>query len=149
MLEIASGGVPVTIGELSKSCGLPASTLRYWERVGVLPKASRIGGQRRYPSEVVNMVAVLKLAKACGFSLPEMHQFMVGFSPKASPSERWRTSIRKHQAVLEAQVVRLNTMRRLLLQVQQCQCADLNECGRIASSLVRAQGSVQRAKLPK
>jgi MerR family transcriptional regulator, redox-sensitive transcriptional activator SoxR len=78
----------VTIGELSESGGLPASILRYWERVGVLPKPSRVGGQRRYPSEVVNTVAVLKLAKACGFSLPEMRRFMVGFSHKASPSER-------------------------------------------------------------
>ena len=91
----------MTIGELSVNSGLPASTLRYWERVGVLPKASRVGGQRRYPSEVVNMVAVLKLAKACGFSLPEMRRFMVRFSPKATPSERWQASIREHQAVLE------------------------------------------------
>ena len=131
----------MTIGELSESSGLPASTLRYWERVGVLTKANRVGGQRRYSSELVNMVAVLKLAQACGFSIPEMRRFMVGFSPKTSPSERWRTSIREHQAVLEAQVARLNTMRRLLQQVQQCQCADLNECGRIASRLVRGQGS--------
>lgn len=137
----------MTIGDLSESSGLPASTLRYWERVGVLPKATRVGGQRRYPSEVVNMVEILKLAKACGFSLPEMRRFMVGFSPKASPSERWRTSIREHQAILEAQVTRLNTMRRLLQQVQMCQCADLNECGRTASHLVRGQGSAQRAGL--
>jgi DNA-binding transcriptional MerR regulator len=100
--------IPVTIGELSETSGLSASTLRYWERVGVLPKASRVSGQRRYPPEVVNMVDILRLAKACGFSLPEMRRFMVGFSPKAFPSERWRTSLREHQAVLEAQVVRLN-----------------------------------------
>ena len=31
----------MTIGELSDKSGVPASTLRYWERIGVLPKTMR------------------------------------------------------------------------------------------------------------
>jgi len=36
----------MTIGDLASKSGVPASTIRYWERIGVLPAAVRIGGQR-------------------------------------------------------------------------------------------------------
>lgn len=126
----------MTIGELSEKSGVPASTLRYWERIGVLPKTMRVSGQRRYQTEAVSLVAVLRLAKACGFSLPEVRRLLNGFRPKTSASERWQTSIREHQEVLEQQIAQLNAMQQLLQRVQQCKCADLIECGRIASGLI-------------
>jgi hypothetical protein len=49
----------MTIGELSAKSGVPASTLRYWERMKILPKPMRISGQRRYQPEAFNLVAVL------------------------------------------------------------------------------------------
>jgi MerR family redox-sensitive transcriptional activator SoxR len=138
----------MTIGELSDKSGVPASTLRYWERIGVLPKTMRVSGQRRYQADAVNLVAVLRLAKACGFSLPEMRRLLNGFRPKTSASERWRTSIREHQEVLERQIAQLNAMQQLLQQVDRCQCADLIECGRIASGLIDTSPHKQQRKTP-
>jgi DNA-binding transcriptional MerR regulator len=131
----------MTIGQLSDKSGVPATTLRYWERIGVLPKTMRVSGQRRYQPEAVDLVAVLRLAKACGFSLVEMRRLLSGFRLETSASERWRTSIRDHQELLERQIAQLNAMQQLLQQVQQCQCADLIECGRIASSLNELKSS--------
>lgn len=122
----------MTIGELSKRTGIPSSTLRYWERLKILPAAIRVNGQRRYTSETVNLVAILKLAQACGFSLVEMRRLLHGFKPGTSASERWRTAIREHREVLRRKQRELNAMRRLLDQGEQCQCVSLNECGRIA-----------------
>jgi MerR family redox-sensitive transcriptional activator SoxR len=122
----------MTIGDLSKSTGLPSSTLRYWERVNVLPGAVRINGQRRYTTEAVNLVAILRLAQACGFSLEEMRRLLHGFKPGTSASERWRTAIRDQREVLRRKVRELNAMLRLLDQGEQCQCISLNDCGRMA-----------------
>lgn len=126
----------MTIGELSAKSGVPASTLRYWERMKVLPKPVRVSGQRRYQSEAVNLVTVLLLAKACGFSLDEMRRLVNGFRPDTPAPERWQASIREHEKVLELQIAQLNAMRKLLRRVQRCQCVDLIECGRMASALV-------------
>jgi DNA-binding transcriptional MerR regulator len=52
----------MTIGELAAESGLPASTIRYWERIGVLPKPPRVSGQRRYTGNAVQRLAVLRLA---------------------------------------------------------------------------------------
>lgn len=126
----------MTIGELSALSGVPASTLRYWEQMKVLPKPVRVSGQRRYQREAVNLVAVLLLAKACGFSLGEMQRLVNGFRPDTPAHERWQTAIREHQKILELQIARLNAMKKLLRRVQRCQCVDMIECGRIASALV-------------
>lgn len=62
----------MTIGELAIESGVPASTIRYWERIGVLPVPARISGQRRYLQDALHRLAVLRLAQACGFRLEEM-----------------------------------------------------------------------------
>lgn len=132
----------MTIGELSARSGVPASTLRYWERIRVLPKAHRVNGQRRYQQEAAYIVAVLDLARSCGFSLVEMRRLVNGFRPGTPASERWQTSIREHQKVLEHQIAQLNTMRQMLENLQQCECADLVECGRLISTLPKTSETV-------
>ena len=58
----------MTIGELAAESGLPASTIRSWERIGVLPKPPRVSGQRRYTGNAVQRLAVLRLAQASIFA---------------------------------------------------------------------------------
>lgn len=48
------------IGQLEAETVVPASTIRYWERIGVLPKPLRVGGQRRYGLEAIHYLAVLR-----------------------------------------------------------------------------------------
>ena len=107
----------------------------------VLPKPTRVSGQRRYQREAVHLVAVLLLARACGFSLNEMRRLINGSRPDTTAQERWKTTVRQHQKILELQVSRLNAMRELLQSVERCQCVDLVECGRIASALIESSNS--------
>jgi DNA-binding transcriptional MerR regulator len=93
-----------------------------------------VNGQRRYATDTLYVVAVLQLAKKCGFSLVEMRRLMSGFDPETPASQRWRVSIAEHQRVIEQQIAQLNAMRRLLRRVRECKCADLVECGRIAAA---------------
>ena len=125
----------MTIGELSKCTGLPSSTLRYWERVKILPGAVRIHGQRRYATDAVNLIAVVKLAQRCGFSLEEIRRLIHGFKPGTSASERWRTAIREQRAILQGEIKEFNARLRLLDQGEQCQCMSLSDCGRVALKL--------------
>jgi MerR family redox-sensitive transcriptional activator SoxR len=125
----------MTIGELSKCTGLPSSTLRYWERVKILPGAVRIHGQRRYATDAVNLIAVVTLAQRCGFSLEEIRRLIHGFKPGTSASERWRTAIHQQRAVLKRKIKEFNAMLRLLDQGEQCQCMSLSDCGRVALKL--------------
>jgi small multidrug resistance family-3 protein len=88
----------MTIGELANQTGIPASTIRYYERVGVLPRPERISGKRRYSSEAVDRLAVVRLAQGCGFHLEEMRQLFQGFRAGVPPSRRWQELGQKSSA---------------------------------------------------
>lgn len=126
----------MTIGELAEECSIPASTIRYWERIGVLPEPARVGGQRRYSGDAVPRLAVLRLAQACGFRLDEMRHLLCGYGSGVTPPRRWQDLARRKKQELNEQIARLKAMRRVVDRVLQCQCVDLAECGRIAASVM-------------
>jgi MerR family transcriptional regulator, redox-sensitive transcriptional activator SoxR len=128
----------MTIGELAAEIGIPASTIRYWGRISVLPKAARVSGQRRYSPDAVHRLAVLRLAEACGFRLDEMRHQLHGFGTGVTPPRRWRELARRKQQELDEKIAQLNAMRRLADRVLQCQCVELAECGRIAASVMES-----------
>ncbi len=136
----------MTIGEPALSTGIAGSTLRYWELMKVLPKPVRVSGQRRYAAEAVDLVAVLMLAQACGFSLPEMQRLVQGFQPGTAPSARWRAAAGDHRGILEEQIARLKAMSQLLHRVERRDCPDLASCSRIAKTLL-ASGTSRKSRL--
>jgi MerR family redox-sensitive transcriptional activator SoxR len=115
----------MTIGDVAKRSGLRASAIRYYEKVGLLPKPARSGGQRRYDSRILARLAVLERTKNCGFTLDEARQL---FNDQGQPSERWQRVARKKIVELDALMERTRRMKELI--VRRCQCADLDECGR-------------------
>ena len=129
----------MTIGQLSAETNVPASTIRYYEGIGVLPKPSRVSGQRRYGPETKSRLAVLRLAQACGFHLDEMRTLVSGFSAATKPSERWRTLAAKKTVEIDLQLERLTFMRTLVKQLEGCKCIDLAECGQRASLILKGR----------
>src|SRR5215475_2871201 len=115
----------MTIGEVAKRTGLHASAIRYYERTGLLPQPVRTSGQRRYDTTVLNRIAVLERAKACGFTLTEI---AILFNDHGGHSIKWRRLAEKKIAELDASLERIASMKDLL--GRKCQCANADECGR-------------------
>ena len=126
----------MTIGGLRAESGIPASTIRYWEKIGLLPKTSRVSGQRRYGPDALHWLALLRLAQACGFRLDEMRHLLHGFDRGVRPPRRWQELASRKQQELDEQIARLQAMRQVVDHVLQCQCFELPECGRIAASVM-------------
>jgi DNA-binding transcriptional MerR regulator len=94
----------MTIGELALKTGVAASTIRYWERIQVLPAPARVSGQRRYPDDSIHRLAVLRLAQACGFRLEEMRHLLHGFLSGTRPSRRWQELAEKKQREIDSRI---------------------------------------------
>lgn len=62
----------LTIGDVARRTDVAATTLRYYEKIGLLPMPLRAGGQRRYDGAVLTRLEVIGLCKAAGFSLDEI-----------------------------------------------------------------------------
>ena len=58
------------IGELAERSGIPASTIRYYEKEGLLPKAQRgANGYRVYQDNALERLDLIQLGQKLGFSL--------------------------------------------------------------------------------
>jgi MerR family redox-sensitive transcriptional activator SoxR len=118
----------MTIGQVAKESGLAASAIRFYEQAGVLPKPLRVGGRRQYDHSILERLAVLDRAKACGFSLAETRQLFYGFREGTPPSERWQTLARRKMIELDVMARKIAATKEMLQR--SCECSDLEECGR-------------------
>ncbi len=63
---------PLRSGQVTHAAGVNVTTLRYYERRGLLDEPDRtLGGHRLYPPETVTMLRIIKAAQRLGFTLEE------------------------------------------------------------------------------
>jgi len=121
----------LTISGVARQVGLQPSAIRYYERIGLLPRAERTSGQRRYDNTVLYRLALIQRARQMGFTLTEIRELFFGFREVASASQRWRKLSRKKLAELDAQMHGIKTMRSLLERLaHNCRCSTLEQCGK-------------------
>lgn len=65
------------IGEIAAEAGVTVEAVRYYERIGLLPRPPRtISGTRRYPHEAVDRIGFVKQAQRNGLSLAEIRELL-------------------------------------------------------------------------
>ena len=67
----------MTIGQIARVAGVPAATVRYYERRGLIDPAPRTGsGYRKYGPETAERLRFIKRAQDLGFSLDEIQDLL-------------------------------------------------------------------------
>jgi DNA-binding transcriptional MerR regulator len=105
------------IGDLAKRSGLSAHTLRYYERIGLLPYADRDrSGQRNYDAAILTWIEFLARLKTTGMPLADMRRYAAlrqqgdGTGPaRQQLLEQHREQVRAHVAELTACLLVLDT----------------------------------------
>ena len=118
----------LTIGEVAQRAGVRTSALRYYEEVGVLPPAERVGGQRRYDEAVLARLAVVRLAQEVGFSVAEIRSLVEGFNDRGVASQRWQELASRKLTEVDALITRAEHMKQLLEESLHCGCLTLDAC---------------------
>jgi len=134
-MEKRSGGIvetPATIGEVARRAGVRPSKLRYYEGIGMVPSPERANGRRRYDAEVLREVldrlAIVRVAQQAGFTISEVRTLLDGFSEDTPPSERWRVLAREKLPEVKAQIGRARDMKRLLERGLERECLRIEDC---------------------
>jgi DNA-binding transcriptional MerR regulator len=104
------------IGELARKTGLSVDTLRFYERIGLLPRIARDGaGQRQYGPDVLDWIAFLGRLKTMGMPLRQMRHYAelramgVATAPaRAALLQAHRVAVRAHIAALQESLVMLD-----------------------------------------
>ncbi len=110
--------------------GLQASAIRYYEKIGLLPKTQRIGGQRRYEPGVLNYLEVIDVAKRAGFRMDEIRHLFHGFGKGTPAFLRWQVLAQRKITEMDDLIGRAKKMKLLLQRADRCKCLDLEECGK-------------------
>ena len=118
----------LSIGDAARQAGVPTSTLRYWERVGLLPAPQRVGGKRRYDADDLRRLQVVVLAKQLGFSLADVRVILGGISAKSPPPQLWRELAARKLPEVERTLKEAGVMKKILVTGMRCECVTLEDC---------------------
>jgi MerR family transcriptional regulator, copper efflux regulator len=76
-------------GSLAKATGVSPDTIRHYEKIGVLPRATRTeSGYRVYPTSAVERVLVVRRALRIGFTLAELAEVLKARDAGGAPCRR-------------------------------------------------------------
>lgn len=117
------------IGDVAAALAIRPDTLRYYEKIGLIPRASRTaGGARLYDEHDISRLRFIKRAQKMGFSLATIAE-LLGFRENPGNAKPQVRVLAQHKlAEIEAHLAELTTLRdELRLLGNLCQ-ADANSC---------------------
>ena len=119
----------IAIGELSRRTGCNIETVRYYERIGLLPKPSRRGPYRYYENEDVERLAFVRRSRELGFTLDDIRALLTLAAGGQETCADVREIAATHLAAIHAKIVDLRAMERALEQaVRACDPGGMGEC---------------------
>lgn len=122
------------IGEVARRSGLTASTLRYYERAGLLPAPARSSRRRQYEPRVMGRIRIIQVARDAGFTISETRAFLSGFPSSAIPSARWQKLAQRKLAELDLRITQVMKMKALLQSSFHCSCRTIEDCERLMTA---------------
>ncbi len=118
------------IGQLSRLSGVNIETIRYYERVGMLPRPPRTAsGRRIYDSTHVRILAFIRRSRELGFSLDEIRALLRLGGPEKASCREVREIAAHHLQDIRAKLGDLQKLERLLAQtVARCSGKTAPDC---------------------
>ncbi len=121
----------LSISDVARRSGIPASTLRYYEDIKLLPAPPRISGRRQYDESVLDHLVVITTARRAGLTLGEVRELLDGMAAGTSPSVSWQAMASTKLAEVDALIERLRVVQLVLAALAGCECRDLAECATV------------------
>jgi Hg(II)-responsive transcriptional regulator len=106
---------PLSIGQVASAAGVNVQTLRYYERVGLMPDPKRSrSGYRMYTDDTVRMVTFVKRAQELGFTLREVKELLKLRTAGLQRRDAVRAAAQAKVEDIDARIADLNAIRAAL-----------------------------------
>ena len=116
----------LSIGEVAAATSCTVTAIRYYDELGLIAAAKRIGGKRQFDAGTIAAVRLIREMQRCGFSLGDVREMLAGGD--------WRTAVDDKLLELGEQQRRIEQVMTTLGDIRDCGCASLTTCGRLADS---------------
>jgi len=101
----------MTIGEAAKTSGVPAKMIRYYESIGLIPKAVRNdSGYRFYGVADIHALRFIRRGRDLGFSIDAIMQLLALWRDQNRASADVKRIALKHAAELRSKIADLQAM---------------------------------------
>lgn len=108
----------LSIGELGKATGTKVETIRYYEKIGLLPAPARTAGNYRdYGSTELQRLSFIRRARNLGFSLDQVRELLTLADDRARDCATVDGIARDHLIAIERKIADLTALRRELRSV--------------------------------
>lgn len=97
-----------TIGQVSEMFNLPISTLRYYDKEGLLPEIKRASGIRKFSETELEALRVIECLKKSGMEIKDIKKFMQWCSQGSATYDLRLELFRRQKAEVEAEINRMN-----------------------------------------
>jgi DNA-binding transcriptional MerR regulator len=105
------------IGQLAKRSGVSVDTTRYYERIGLMPKAARsASGYWEYIEHAINRVRLIQNALWFGFSLKEVRAFLKIRQAGGTPCQQVRAAATQILEAIEQRIAELTASRQAMIE---------------------------------
>lgn len=131
----------IAIGALARRSGCRIETIRYYERIGLLPAPARQGRFRRYAGADAARLAFIRRARELGFTLDQVRALLrlagadaPGGAGGPMVCADARELAAEHLAGVRARIAALRRMETVLAQtLRRCAAGESPDCPLIAS----------------
>lgn len=116
------------IGDVVEKLSMPASTIRYYEKIGLIDKQRRVSGRREFDQRALFALEFVRLSQAAGFTIAETKSLLDAYADDPSPDGTWKSQALAKRSAIRMQMKELRQMDRILSEVLSCSCPTLTEC---------------------
>ena len=121
---------PLAIGDLARQTGTKVNTIRFYEEIGLLPRALRTAsGRRTYAQSDVSRLAFIRGARALGFGLEQVRTLLDLADDRGRSCNDVDALARQHLEDVEAKIVSLKSLRQELSNlISECERGTIADC---------------------
>lgn len=120
----------IPIGKLSKATDVKIETIRYYEKIGIMPKPPRTAGHHRlYDAAHLSRLRFIKRSRELGFSLHDIRS-LLGLEDKTPTCGEALQITHSHLGAVRQKIRDLRDLERQLQRISEsCAGGDSPDCG--------------------
>lgn len=120
------------IGEAAERLGISPSTIRFYEKKGLIQPPERVAGQRVFTDSTLTILRFVRLSQAAGFTIGEIRTLLEQYANNPTRTGLWRPAAKVKRQSLSAQIEALKQMDAVLAELVECRCDSIEQCIRLA-----------------
>lgn len=134
----------LSIGDVAVATGFRTSAIRYYEEAGVLPKPVRVSGKRRYDSDSIDRLTLVRFCRRLGMSLADVRGLLA--APRGRRAkDYWRRLVDGKLDEIGALIKSARGVERVLRESRDCDCVTLESCSFLVDERAKPPPSRRRA----